>query len=229
MSGDWIDVVDLADGRVALAIGDAAGHDDQASALALVLRSLMHRRLRAGADPADVVSGALDEITELGDMGERFATAFVAIAEPDGTVIYANAGHPPPVVLPGPGAGRQRQPLAATGPIISDLFAGTAIWSTRTLRLEPGDALLLYTDGLTEARDAAGTQFGLARLTAEGTRPATCSAVLDHVFAEVTAYASRPADDRSALVLAPTAGRSGEVRSVPRARPEVGVRGSGRR
>src|SRR6185369_464740 len=92
MSGDWIDVVDLADGRVALAIGDAAGHDDQASALALVLRSLMHRRLRAGADPADVVSGALDEITELGDMGERFATAFVAIAEPDGTVIYANAG-----------------------------------------------------------------------------------------------------------------------------------------
>jgi len=134
----------------------------------------MHRRLRAGADPAEVIGGALDEITEVGDMGERFATAFVAVAEPDGTVT-------------------------------------TAIWSTRTLRLAPGDALRLYTDGLTEARDAAGTQFGLGRLATEGARPAVSSAVLDHLFAEVSAYTHRPADDRSALVLAPAGGDAGRV------------------
>ncbi|MEX5707691.1 PP2C family protein-serine/threonine phosphatase [Parafrankia sp. FMc6] len=224
MCGDWIDVARLADGRLAVSMGDAAGHGDQAAALALVLRRLLRERLLGGADPGQALGGALAEVAELGDMGEMYATAFVAVAAADGTVTYANAGHPAPIVLrsrgpwdrgrtaPGHhGAGRS---LGPTGPLLSDLFAGAAIWSNRTLRLAPGESLFLYTDGLTEARNSAGVEFGPDRLVDAGWRqtgsstpgrgrgPSAVSGVLERMFAEVAAFTQRASDDRSALVLA---------------------------
>ncbi|MCK9925973.1 serine/threonine-protein phosphatase [Frankia sp. Mgl5] len=223
MCGDWIDVVRLEDGRLAVSIGDAAGHGDRAAALALVLRRLLRDRLLGGADPGQALGGALAEVAELGDMGEMYATAFVAVAAADGTVTYANAGHPAPIVLrsrgprdrgrTGTDPGEVGRSLGPTGPLLSDLFAGAAIWSNRTLRLAPGESLVLYTDGLTEARNLAGVEFGSDRLAAagwrstegrvpgRGRRPSAVSGVLDRMFAEVAAFTQRASDDRSALVL----------------------------
>lgn len=215
--GDWVDVLRLAGGRLAISMGDAAGHDGQAAALALLLSRLLRDRLQLGSDPGQALADALAEIADLGDMGEMYATAFVAIADADGTVTYANAGHPAPVVLGGqpgdttsPGLGRL---LGPTGPLLSDFFAGMTIWSTRTLLLKPDESLLLYTDGLAEARNAAGCEFGLERLVAAGShrkaeRGRTGGAdVLDRLFAEVAAFTRRGADDRSALVLSRPADR----------------------
>ncbi|EFC80416.1 PP2C family protein-serine/threonine phosphatase [Parafrankia sp. EUN1f] len=238
--GDWVDVLRLAGGRLAVSMGDAAGHDGQAAALALLLSRLLRDRLQLGTDPGQALAGALAEIADLGDMGEMYATAFVAIAEADGTVTYANAGHPAPVVLngepsreaDGPAPGRL---LGPTGPLLSDLFAGTTIWSNRTLRLGPGESLLLYTDGLAEARNAAGAEFGLARLVTAGSRRnagrgrTDGADVLDRLFTEVATFTRRAADDRSALVLSRPDDDGGDSRARGRSRGaaiSAGVRAS---
>ncbi|WP_018636000.1 PP2C family protein-serine/threonine phosphatase [Parafrankia elaeagni] len=206
--GDWIDVLRLAGGRLAISMGDAAGHDGQAAALALLLSRLLRDRLLLGTAPGRALAGALAEVAALGDMGEMYATAFVAVAEADGTVTYANAGHPAPVVLGGQpaetGGPAAVRLLGPTGPLLSDLFAGTALWSNRTLRLGPGESLLLYTDGLAEARNTAGSEFGLERLVTAGSHKNTeksRAGVIERLFAEVEAFTQRGADDRSGLLL----------------------------
>jgi serine phosphatase RsbU (regulator of sigma subunit) len=162
--GDWIDVVCDPDGRVALTIGHAVGQDGQASALAGVLLAVMRTALLAGQDPDEVLASALDEVAALGDVGEMYATAFVALADPvTGRLTYANAGHPVPVPLPGAGPSGS---LYATGPILSDLFAGRRLWSTRRIDLAKGDQLLLFTDRSTGTRDADGCRFASEQIGA---------------------------------------------------------------
>jgi serine phosphatase RsbU (regulator of sigma subunit) len=239
-SGDWVDVFDLDDGRLAICVGDAAGHGSRAAAFAGRVRAVLRRRLLAGEEPDAAVSGTVGEVAGLGDLGEMFATAFVAIADPaTGRVVYVNAGHPPAVHLtrstadpgavasgpasgpdvdsgpgpgPGPGLGpglgpgpdRVGLPLGPTGPILSDLFAGTRIWTSRVLLMAPGDRLVVYTDGLSEARDAAGEQFGTDRIGAAGgdTPDATPDLLIDRIFARVAAHTHDEArDDRTVAVL----------------------------
>ncbi|CAI7977604.1 HAMP domain-containing protein [Frankia sp. Hr75.2] len=113
----------------------------------------------------------------------------------------------------GPGrpqaAGRRAEVacLAATGPIMSSLVAADGAWHTDVLRLEPGDVLFVYTDGLVEARNAANQQFGVDRLVAELLRdPRRAPAeLLDDAFEVVRRHApGRPSDDRTAIVVART-------------------------
>ncbi|WP_035921450.1 PP2C family protein-serine/threonine phosphatase [Frankia sp. QA3] len=210
-SGDWVDAFDLDDGRLAVCVGDAAGHGTRAATFAGRVRAVLRRGLLAGDEPDAVVSRTVDEVAGPGDLGEMFATAFVAIADPrTGRVVYVNAGHPPAVHLtasgpdPGPdsGAAGGPRPLGPTGPILSDLFAGMAIWSSRTLRMAPGDRLVLYTDGISEARDAAGEQFGMDRVGAAGACDTPPDRLIDHLFATVAAHTHAEArDDRTVAVL----------------------------
>jgi len=205
LSGDWIDVVRVPGGRVGLTIGDAAGHDGQAAALAGVFRAVMRTALLDGLEPDEVLGRALDEAAALGDMGEMFATAFVAVMDlSTGVVTYANAGHPAPVVVPGRGGGSWAvRQLGATGPVLSDLFAGSRLWSSRQVALAADDRLLLYTDGLVEARDADGRPFGTAPLFRGRYRTVPVDQLLAVLFAEAKAHRpGRPCDDRSMAVLA---------------------------
>ncbi|CAJ65116.1 MULTISPECIES: PP2C family protein-serine/threonine phosphatase [Frankia] len=205
VSGDWVDVFALDDGRLAICVGDAAGHGSRAAAFAGRVRAMLRRRLLAGKEPDAAVSATVDEVAGLGDLGEMFATAFVAVADPaTGRVVYVNAGHPPAVHLTR-SADPASLPLGPTGPILSDLFAGTSIWTSRSLRMAPGDRLVVYTDGLSEARDAAGEQFGTDRIGAAGggepsdTPP---DQLIDRIFARVTAHTHAAArDDRTVAVL----------------------------
>jgi serine phosphatase RsbU (regulator of sigma subunit) len=204
LGGDWIDVTQVPGGRLALTIGDACGHDDQAAALAGVLRAVMHAALLDGLEPDEVLSGALSEVAALGDMEEMFATAFVAVVEPaTGIVTYANAGHPAPVLVPGSVSRRQPvRELNPTGPVLSDLFAGTRLWSSRQIALTLDDRLVAYTDGITEARDVAGRLFGTDWFLADRRRTVSPDQLLTSLYADVDEYrADRPCDDRSAAVL----------------------------
>lgn len=212
--GDWVDVLDVGDGRLALCVGDAAGHDERAARFARRLREAMRRHLCAGATPDVVVSRAMVDVAAAGDLGEMYATAFLAVADARmPRVDYVNAGHPPVVHLPaGPATGGgEPRALGPTGPILSDLFAGTAIWSTRSLTMAVGDCLLLYTDGISEARDEYGDQFGVLPLTTARAGTDSPDGLLHRLFALVAEHACGAVrDDRTIAILArqPAAVRS---------------------
>lgn len=157
LAGDWFDLLDVGDGRVALAVVDVSGHGTQAGVLALASKQLLSAVLHDGLGPGDALAWLA---RHLGDTGESFLTAFVAVVDTEtGRGTYANAGHPPALIVTD---GRAVH-CDETGPLLGPL-AGA--WASRELQLRPGDLLFAYTDALVEARTAAGEEFGVARVAA---------------------------------------------------------------
>ncbi len=146
VGGDWYDVLALADGRLALTVGDVAGHGLPTAAAMGQLRNATRAFLLDSAPPAVVLSrvGALARWTLPGQM----ATMVLAVLDPTtGDVEYATAGHLPPLVVRADGAAAW-EPVQGS-PLIGLLDGEPP--SSRTA-LGPGDALLLVTDGVLERR-----------------------------------------------------------------------------
>ena len=144
IGGDWYDAFALAGGRAGLAIGDVVGHGIQAAAAAVRLRHALRGLLLRGMRPGE----ALRELDRLVADEPDAAYSSVLYAEVDPaarTARWASAGHLPPVLL------RARTAAALESPGGS-LLGVTALdpWPERTLALQPGDRLVLYTDGLVE-------------------------------------------------------------------------------
>ncbi|MFD6825017.1 SpoIIE family protein phosphatase [Streptomyces sp. NPDC060085] len=140
--GDWFDALALPDGRVGLVVGDVVGHGVQASAVMGQLRTVVLERLHAGEDPADVLASA-DRFAALVP-GAHAATCAIAVLGPaDGRLLYASAGHPPPLLISADGSTRYLTTTA--GPL------GTgARYSTMEDHVPDEALLLLYTDGIIE-------------------------------------------------------------------------------
>jgi sigma-B regulation protein RsbU (phosphoserine phosphatase) len=97
LAGDWFDAIELPGGQVAVVVGDVAGHGAASGVFALRLKQLLTAALTRGMEPAAAVQWVVEA---LGDTGETFATALVALVDPrGGEVVYANAGHPDALVL----------------------------------------------------------------------------------------------------------------------------------
>ena len=97
LAGDWFDAIERPDGQVAVVVGDVAGHGAESGVFALRLKQLLTAALSRGMQPAAAVQWVVEA---LGDTGETFATALVALVDPiGGEVVYANAGHPDALVL----------------------------------------------------------------------------------------------------------------------------------
>jgi sigma-B regulation protein RsbU (phosphoserine phosphatase) len=129
----------------------------------------------------------------------RFATVFYAVLSPDGRVAYCNAGHNAPILLGQHGMKR----LESGGPFIGAFER--AMFGEETLQLEPGDLLVAFSDGVTEARNADGQEFGEDRLLAciEGHRALAPAALLDSLLDTVQQFSAGAGqrDDLTALVL----------------------------
>ncbi|MFA1538269.1 SpoIIE family protein phosphatase [Actinomadura monticuli] len=141
--GDWFDAIPLPDGRTALVIGDVVGHGVAASAAMGQLRAVLEDRLDHGGDIGEALA-AVDRLA--GRLpAARAATLCVAAVDPaDGRVAYCTAGHPPPLLIPSGGHARYL-PSSGGGPL------GTGSrYALAHDRLELGDHLLLYSDGIIE-------------------------------------------------------------------------------
>ena len=157
LAGDWYDVLPLDDGTVALCLIDVSGHGQSTGVFALQAKNLMLAGVRQLLDPGAVLSWMA---RALGDTGDSFLTAFVARIDPEtGTCDYASAGHLPALLTRDDGMVE----LDPTGPLLGPL-AGD--WDTVRIDLTPGSVLVVYTDGITEARNAAKEEFGEERLMA---------------------------------------------------------------
>ncbi|MFF3334662.1 PP2C family protein-serine/threonine phosphatase [Streptomyces sp. NPDC002888] len=158
--GDWYDMVDLPDGRFAVAVGDVVGHGLEAAAVMGMLRSALSAAIRALERPAQAleVLGLYARSVE----GALNTTAVQALVDPTSRlIIYSNAGHPPPALVHQDGTcelvDQATDPPLGVRPQHVPRPQATATYT-------PGDTLLLYTDGLIERR-GEDIDTSLARLT----------------------------------------------------------------
>ncbi|MFE2912892.1 PP2C family protein-serine/threonine phosphatase [Kitasatospora indigofera] len=160
LGGDAFDHA-LAAGALHAAVLDAMGHDLASGLTATVALAACRNARRNGADLPDLVHGIDEALAEW--LPDRFATGvFLRLDVATGTLHWSNCGHPPPLLI------RDGQvvtdALARTPEPPLGLAATTGLTrTTHTTSLTPGDRLLLYTDGVVEARDAAKELFGLER------------------------------------------------------------------
>jgi HAMP domain-containing protein len=145
VAGDLYDVVDLPRARRAIFILDVSGHGISAALLTGVVKMSLHRRLVEFDDPADAIRATNDDLLQCLTTGS-FVTACVGIYNPaDRTWTYCAAGHPGGVLVR-KGAARV---LSATGALLGVIREGE--WTSSVVRLEEGDRVLLFTDGITDA------------------------------------------------------------------------------
>jgi len=152
VGGDFYDVFSIGERHWGIAIGDVCGKGPEAAALTSLARYTI--RALAGGDPATLLHLLNDAVLrEVEFLPERFLTAVFAVAGwEDGALVLelAAAGHPPPVVRRVSG---EAEPVAIAGPLVG-VASGLRYTSTR-VELEPGDTIVFYTDGLTDARAPA--------------------------------------------------------------------------
>jgi len=191
--GDFYDAFALPDGRVGLLLGDVSGHGRQALAKTTLVRFTVRAHLEAGLSPREAIAIAGRSLD--GRLSDDFATVIAAIHDPvKGTLTYASAGHPPPIVI---GPSRHRPVTVSSSPPIG---VGFPTGQRQTvLPMPEGATVMIYSDGLLEAR-VDGVALGPDRLAAwleEFSPEATAKAVLDRVVS----YADRVPDDLAAVVL----------------------------
>jgi serine phosphatase RsbU (regulator of sigma subunit)/anti-sigma regulatory factor (Ser/Thr protein kinase) len=147
VGGDWYDVLQLADGRVGIAMGDVVGRGIPAASLMGQLRNGLRAYAIEGHPPAAVLE-RLDRLVQSLNPG-RMATLLYMVLEPDGRgAVFANAGHLPPLVV---AADQPPRLLEGSRGVPLGVLPYASFEETEA-RLEPGATLVLYTDGLVEER-----------------------------------------------------------------------------
>jgi serine phosphatase RsbU (regulator of sigma subunit)/anti-sigma regulatory factor (Ser/Thr protein kinase) len=153
--GDFYDAFELSDGRLAMVLGDVAGHDVRAAAVMGQVRAALRALALTDPAPPSVLAG-LDRL--VGSLGaesrneEIFVTVVYGLMDPaDGTITLASAGHPPPVLRRAGVSGEPATAELVKVPPGAPLGLGGR-WQTGVLRLEPGDTILMFSDGVVERR-----------------------------------------------------------------------------
>jgi phosphoserine phosphatase RsbU/P len=200
VGGDGYDFLDLGGGRLGLVLADASGKGVPGALLMASLQGI----LRSGsAQGANDLLGLLAETNRIfydSTAPEHYATLFFATFEDaTGHLRYVNCGHNPPLVLRADGSCERLQPTAPALGLL-ERWNGTEA----SVALRPGDTLLVYTDGATEASSAAGEEFGedrlLAALQDNAGRP--LEAMRRGLLGAIEAFAGRDRRDDLTLVLA---------------------------
>jgi sigma-B regulation protein RsbU (phosphoserine phosphatase) len=204
VGGDFYDILPRPDGTLIVALGDVAGKASPAALLMALLLAMMRTLVDEGLELADLVKRLNLQVGKHAPPS-RFITLFVASYDPrTGDLEFVNAGQTPPLLRRCDGAIER----LTTGGVALGMFEG-ATYTSGTAHLNPGDAVVMYSDGITEAEDPTGVAFdeaGLERTLAlyPGTFPeATAASVGQAIFDAVERHRrdSRLSDDLSVLVL----------------------------
>src|SRR5262249_48210870 len=198
IGGDFFDYFELADGAVGFVVGDVSGKGPPAALLTAVLQGILAVHAYGSDSPAATI--------ERGNMAlarraieARFATMFFGVVAGDGRVRYCNAGHNPPAIVGESGCRR-----LDTGGLMVGAFKD-AVFEEGAVRLARGDTLFVFSDGITEASDRGGDEFGDERLiaTVADANDLELPALVDAVFDRVRAFTgdAPQGDDMTALAL----------------------------
>ena len=201
VGGDYYDVFKIDEFRWGLAMGDVSGKSVPAALLMVMIRSLLRANAAGSPSSADVVSRVNRMIIPDLDPA-MFVTLFYGIFDTQTReLVYTNAGHNYPLLI---SAATAEVSELHTDDLIVGMFEDYE-YRERTVKLEPGDLLVLYTDGITEARNEQDEPFGDRRLldTVCLSDSDHCTDVVQKVFSSVLAFAGSraPYDDMTLMVL----------------------------
>jgi sigma-B regulation protein RsbU (phosphoserine phosphatase) len=200
IGGDFYDYFAIGEDRLGIVIGDVSGKGVPASLFMAMTRTIIRLVARQDDDLAAGI-GRANALLSADNDSAMFVTLIYGVLDiGTGTFTYCNCGHNPPLVVRGDGA---RERLTLTGLPLGVL--AEAEYATRKIVLAPGDRLVLYTDGVTEASTEDGAEFGEARLEAaiDALREGTPLAMVDGIVERVDAFAAGApqADDITCLAL----------------------------
>ena len=196
VSGDFYDFIPISDNILGLAIADGSGHGLPA---ALVVRDI-YMGLRMATDRDFKIVRTMEKLNHIihrGRLTTKFVSLFYGEIETGGILIYVNAGHNYPFVV----KGNRVEYLKNGGPVLGPMPDSTYIRGF--VKLEPGDLLCLYTDGIVEAHNSRDEEFGLERLErlVKVNRPRTAEEIGREVLARVAKWGRRDPDDRTIVIV----------------------------
>jgi sigma-B regulation protein RsbU (phosphoserine phosphatase) len=212
VGGDFYDVFRLADGGWGAAIGDVCGKGPEAAAITGMARDVLRLLTRDGASPAEALRRLNGAMVELGERG-RFCTATLATVHLRGSevvVCLASAGHPPPVLLRANGDARLVGTSGTVLGVVDDIDV-----PADQVTLEPGDALVFYTDGVTERRNG-NDMFGDDNLLASLRRAVghSADALAGILERDVRSFSAAPSRDDLAVLVVRSKADAGLVASA---------------
>jgi len=197
VGGDYFDVFPLSDNRTAFLIADVSGKGLGAALLTTMLQGALSG-MKMGANPADVFCHINRFLCEHSEVG-RYATMFFGILDREGRLEFVNAGHLPPLLLR---AGEVDEPFTEGGFPVGLIPDASYVASCVALR--PGDTLVLYSDGVTEAMDPDHEMFGVSRLREllVGKHEAPLETLKNSILESVQAFSrgASQADDITLLI-----------------------------
>jgi serine phosphatase RsbU (regulator of sigma subunit) len=197
VGGDVYDFLDLSEDRLAVVLGDVTGHGIDAAADMAMAKFVFRSLARQHSRPSEFLAAANEIVLEEIASGKFITLVYLLVDTKAGEVACSSAGHPPPLLLR---PGSPPRPLAAHGLALG--IEADQRYNEARVRLEPGDAVMVYTDGLLEAR-REGESYGDRRLNetlmANARLPA--QELADALLADCQAFAGELADDCAIVVL----------------------------
>ena len=197
IGGDFYEYLELEDGAFGFTLGDVAGKGAPAGLLGARVQEIF--AAQAAPHPSTTVT-RINDVLMRRALESRFVTLLYGVLAPDGQLTYCNAGHNPPLLLGGDGVRRLDK-----GGTLLGLF-DDATFEEECVRLRPGDTLIVFSDGISEALNGAGEEFGDVRILdcvsaiPPWTDPRT---VIDTLFSRVREFTvgEPQSDDMTTLVV----------------------------
>ncbi|MEO6259729.1 MAG: PP2C family protein-serine/threonine phosphatase [Thermoanaerobaculia bacterium] len=201
VSGDFYDFIPLSDSILGLAIADGSGHGLPA---ALVVRDI-YMGLRMATDRDFKIIRTMEKLNHIihrGRLTTKFVSLFYGELETGGILIYCNAGHNPPFILKEKGS--RFEELASNGPVLGP--TPDATYNRGFAKLDPGDLLCLYSDGIVEAHNAKDEEFGMERLQrlVKTNRDKSAEEIGREILAKVAKWGRDDEDDRTVVIVRAT-------------------------
>jgi len=183
IGGDFFDYLELPSGDCAFAVADVSGKGAPAALLTAVIQGVLSSHVTIGGGPAAAIA-RVNQVLVRRAIEARFATMFCGTLGPDGRLTYTNAGHNPPFLVQKAGMRRLEQ-----GGTIVGLFEH-ARYEEEVVMLEPGDLVVAFSDGVTDATSVAGEEFGDERILccAEQNRSSTPERLLECLLTSVREF-----------------------------------------
>ena len=203
IGGDFYDYVDLPHGAMGFALGDVAGKGPPAALLSAMMQGIFAAQAASSDSPSQTISRVNLALYRRG-IESRFVTLMYGAMNPDGRLTYCNAGHNPPLIIsPGDSSSQKIRRLECGGPIVGLFDAAT--FDEETVTLQPGDWLIVFSDGVSEAMSVSGDEYGETRIVSlvERSKSLEPRQLLEALFADVREFTrgAPQSDDITAMVL----------------------------